>query len=89
MSDIPVKEIGELLDEISSKIPKIIKGLLDTMYSTESGEKMGQAVGAFYRELVKSEIPAEEALKMAKDYMLSLRDLTGSIGKVTKWENNK
>ena len=43
------------------------------------GEKMGEAVGSFYRQLVESGIPQEEALRMARDYMLSLKDITGAI----------
>ncbi|MGI5899097.1 MAG: hypothetical protein ACOX8S_04135 [Christensenellales bacterium] len=77
-NDIPVKEIGELLDQVSGKLPKMISGLLDTMYSAEAGQKMGQAVGSFYKELVGSGIPPEEALKMARDYMLSIKEIARS-----------
>lgn len=77
MSDIPVKEISELLDTVSSKVPKLITSLVDTMYSVESAKKVGQAVGSFYKELVESGIPKEEALKMARDYILSMKDISG------------
>lgn len=83
-SDIPVKEIGELLDEVSGKLPKMISGLMDTMYSAEAGKKMGQAVGGFYKELIDSGIPSEDALKMSKDYMLSIKELVNSFGKSTE-----
>ncbi len=78
-NDIPVKEISELLDEVSNKLPKMITGLMDTLYSVESGKKMGQAVGNFYKELIESGIPQEEALRMARDYMLSLKDIAGTV----------
>jgi len=81
MSEVPVKEISQLLDELSSKVPKIISGLMDALYSAEAGKKIGQSVGSFYKELVNSGIPAEEALKLAKDYMFSLKDVTNSFGK--------
>lgn len=45
MSDIPVKEIGELLDEVSGKIPKLLTGVMDSLYSAEAGKKIGQASG--------------------------------------------
>jgi len=79
--DIPVKEIGELLDEVSGKLPKMISGILETLYSAEAGRSMGQSVGNFYKELVGAGISQEEALKMAKDYMLSLKDITSSFTK--------
>lgn len=80
-SEIPTKEIGELLDEVTSKLPKLINGLMDSMYSAEAGKKMGQAVGSFYKELLEAGIPQDEALKMAKDYVLSLKDITANINK--------
>lgn len=79
--NIPVKEIGALLDEISGKVPKMITGLIETLYSAESGKKMGQAVGSFYKELVEGGIPQDDALKMAKDYMLSLKEITSNFTK--------
>ena len=79
MGDIPVKEIGALLDEVSGKVPKLITGLLDTIFSAEAGQKMGKSVGNLYKELVDSGIPQEEAIKMAKDYMLSMKDMVGTM----------
>ena len=80
MADIPVKEIGELFDEVSGKVPKLITGLMDTIYSADAGTKMGKSVGNLYKELVDSGIPQEEAIKMAKDYMLSIKDIAGNFG---------
>jgi hypothetical protein len=81
MSDnnIPVKEIGEMLDEVSAKLPKLINGLMASLYSAEAGKNMGQAIGSLYKELIASGIPAEDALKMAKDYMLSLKDISSNL----------
>ena len=80
MPDIPdVKQLGELLDEVSVKVPKLINGLLDTVYSAEAGAKMGRAVGGLYKELVASGIPSEDALAMAKDYMLSLKNIMSNV----------
>lgn len=79
MSDIPVKEIGELLDEVSGKIPTLINGLMKTLFSAEAGKNMGQAVGSLYKELVESGIPKEDALQMARDYMLSLKDISRNM----------
>lgn len=69
MSDIPTKEIGELLEIVSAKVPKLLRDLLGTLYSEEAGTSVGKAVGAFYLELVNAGIPADEALTMTKDYM--------------------
>ena len=80
MTDINVKEIGELLDEVSGKVPKLISGLMDTLYSADSGTRIGKSVGNLYKELIDSGIPQEDAIKMAKDYMLSMKDMAGNLG---------
>lgn len=68
-------EVAQLLDKVAEKIPALLKGLREVVYSAEAGEQFGKAVGAFYSELVKQGIPKEQAMEMAKNYMISLRDL--------------
>jgi len=79
--DIPVKEIGELLDEVSTKVPKLINSLLSTLYSAEAGKNMGQAVGNLYKELIAAGLPQEVAIEMSKDYIQTLKGLTDSMNK--------
>lgn len=79
MDEIPVKEIGELLDAVSGKLPTLINGVMGSLFSAEAGKKMGQAIGNLYKELIESGIPKEDALQMARDYMLSLKDITKNM----------
>ena len=69
------KEIGDILTEVSDKIPKMIGGIMSQFYSPEAGKNMGQAVGNFYKELIAAGIPEEEAKEMAKDYMISIKKI--------------
>lgn len=73
--NIPVEEVNQLLDNISDKVPKMINSLMGTLYSAEAGKNMGQAVGNFYKELIESGIPKEDAMQMAKDYMLNIKEV--------------
>lgn len=76
--DMPDPEkIAKILDAVADKIPALLRALRDTVYSKEAGEHFGEAVGAFYRKLVEQGIPQEQALEMARGYMISLRDLVG------------
>ena len=75
------KEIGEILDVVSDKIPALLRGLRDVLYSKESAENMADSVGTFYKKLVEAGIPKEDALDMARGYMINLRDMIGSEGK--------
>lgn len=66
---IPTKEIGELLEIVSARVPALLKELLATLYSEEAGTNLGKSIGIFYKQLLDAGIPADEALKMTKDYM--------------------
>lgn len=74
-SDIPVEDIGRLLDEVSTKIPKLIDGLQKSYYNPENGASYGKAIGSFYKELIASGIPQDVAVKLTANYMFSFKDL--------------
>ena len=76
-----VKELAEMLDTITDKIPQLITGVVNTLYSAEAGKNIGQAVGSLYKELVESGIPEDAALDMAKSYMLSMKDISAMTNK--------
>lgn len=78
-NNIPTKEIGELLEVVSAKVPGFLNDLLGVLYSAEAGARVGKAVGAFYTELKKSGIPADEALHMTKDYMNYVKSVASEM----------
>jgi hypothetical protein len=69
------RDIREILEAVSDKVPKLIKEVMGSLYSKDAGTNMGQSVGAFYKELVDSGIPAKDALDMAKSYLFSIKDV--------------
>jgi hypothetical protein len=74
--DMPDPEkIAKILDAVADKIPALLRAIRDTVYSKEAGECFGEAVGSFYRKLIEQGIPQDQALEMARGYMISLRDL--------------
>ncbi|WP_052486995.1 hypothetical protein [Gordoniibacillus kamchatkensis] len=77
--NIPTKEIGELLEVVSAKVPGFLNDLLGILYSAEAGARVGKAVGAFYSELTRSGIPANEALQMSKDYMNYVKSVASEL----------
>jgi hypothetical protein len=66
------EHIGALLEEVTNKVPKLVSELVKSIYSAEAGSNFGKATGNLYKELIAAGIPQEEAIKMAKDYMLSI-----------------
>jgi len=73
--------VGEVLTVLHKHIPGLVKDLLGVLVSEEAGRKLGEAVGAFYKELREAGIAPDEALKMAKDYMESLVSLGRTLAK--------
>jgi len=67
-----VQELREVLSVVSQQVPGLLKGLRDVLYSKEAAENMADAVGTFYKKLVDAGIPKDDALEMARGYMINL-----------------
>lgn len=70
--------IGEMLDVVSEKIPKLIKMLMDNYYSEEAGKQIGRAVGSLYKELLDAGMTKEEAMTLARDYLNTVKEMKNS-----------
>ena len=75
-----VDDLRELLETVGEKVPDLLRGLRNLIYSKEAAENMADAVSTFYTKLVGAGIPKEDALDMARGYVLNLRELLGSKG---------
>jgi len=72
-----IEEVKAILETVSTQIPNLIRGIIDSFFSPEAGTRMGKAVAEFYKSLKEAGIPEQEALAMAKDY----------LGTLTKWSD--
>jgi len=92
MESHDVQDLREVLEVVSDKVPGLLSGLRDVLYSKESAENMAESVGTFYKKLVESGIPKEDALEMARGYMINMRDIMGkkgiNIGDFTHHDND-
>jgi hypothetical protein len=70
------KDIAELMDSISTKIPTLIKGVMESFYSPETATQMGRAVAEFRKALLEGGIPEREAMEMTRQYMSTLTNLS-------------
>ena len=64
--------LPELMNVLNDSIPKLISGLIGSVYSPEAAGNMGAAVGKFFRELVDQGIPEDVALDMTKKFVGAL-----------------
>jgi hypothetical protein len=75
-----VEDLREVLSIVTDQVPDLLRGLRNILYSKEAAENMADAVATFYKKLVEAGIPKEEAMDMARGYVLNLRELLGSKG---------
>lgn len=70
-----VRDLKQVLETVGEKVPQLIRGVLDSLYTKEAGASMGQSVGAYYQELIAAGLPQEAALEMTKEYSFSLKQV--------------
>ena len=66
------EEIAAIFETLSTQIPGMIRGILDSLFSPEAAAKMGKAIAEFNKNLKEGGIPEDEALEMTKDYLSTL-----------------
>lgn len=75
-----INDLKEILGVVTDKVPGILRGLRDVLYSKGAAENMAEAVATFYSKLVEAGIPKEQAMDMTRGYMINLRDLFSGKG---------
>ncbi len=77
--DMGVKEIGEVLDMVSTKLPGLIKQIYDTLFSEEGATSMSKAVGIFYKNLLEAGMDREDAMRLTQEYMSTLKSMLSQV----------
>jgi hypothetical protein len=72
-----IDDLKELLGVVTDKVPGILRGVRDVIYSKDAAENMAEAVATFYKKLVDAGIPKDQAMDMTRGYMINLRDIFG------------
>lgn len=76
------EELREIFSALNESIPKLISGLIGSVYSPEAAVRIAKAIGGFYRELIEQGIPEELALEMTKSYVsaLDFKSMMDTVG---------
>ncbi|MBU1049854.1 hypothetical protein KKG90_07525 [Candidatus Bipolaricaulota bacterium] len=75
-----IDDLKEVLGVVTDKVPGLLRGLRNVLYSKDAAENMAEAVATFYTKLVEAGIPKEQAMEMTRGYMINLRDIFGGKG---------
>ena len=66
------EKIKEILDVVSEKIPGLLKGLSELLYSPQSAKQYAEAAAIFYKELIKAGMTPEQAYELTRQYLSTL-----------------
>ncbi len=69
--------IAEVLDTVSDKVPKMIRGIIDSFFSPEAAANMAKSVAEFRKTLIENGIPEAEAMAMTREYMQTVTNWKG------------
>jgi hypothetical protein len=65
------KELKEILNTVSTEIPKLLESIGKVFSNPENANQIGKAVAQFYKELVAAGMTPQQAFELTKEYMSS------------------
>jgi len=71
------EDLAEVMDTMSDKIPKMIRGIIDSFFSPEAAANMAKSVAEFRKTLIENGIPEAEAMTMTREYMQTVTNWKG------------
>jgi len=69
--DMDAKELKEILNTVSTEIPKLLESIGKVFSNPENANQIGKAVAQFYKELIAAGMTPQQAYEMTRDYMAS------------------
>lgn len=66
--------LQEVLDVVADRIPNLLRSIREALYSKEAATDVAEAVGTIYTKLIEAGVPKDDALEMARGYMINLKD---------------
>lgn len=86
------EELKEILDAVANFLKEIkepLQDLINTVLSAFRGDKLGEEVASFYKNLVDSGVPRDVASKMAESFLEQRMSILDVVGKLSKLVSEK
>ena len=83
------EEVAEILSVVSDKVPGLIKGLVNAVFSEESARNMAKAAAAYYNELKAGRLPDDIALRMTQEYVSIFTKIGDVVKEARKFERGE
>ena len=82
------EDIAEILDTVSEKVPKMIKGIIGAFFSPDAAKDMAKSVAEFRATLIEGGIPEDEAMRMTREYMQTVTNWKGMVNEFKVGEHH-
>ena len=63
------KEVKEILEVVSTEIPKLLESISNVIYKAENAEVMGKSIAAFYKQMKEAGMDDKQAYEMTQKFM--------------------
>lgn len=75
------KDVKEVLEVVSSEIPKLLEAISNAMYTKENAENLGKSVAQFYKQMKDAGMDDKQAFELTEKFMQNF-SMGGMIGQV-------
>jgi len=75
------QEVKEILQVVSTEIPKLLESITNMMNKPENAENLGKSLAIFYKQLKDAGMDDKQAFELTQKYMASF-SIGGMIGQV-------
>jgi hypothetical protein len=65
------KEVKEVLEVVSTEIPKLLESISNVIYKSENAEVMGKSIAAFFKQMKEAGMDDKQAFELTQQYMKS------------------
>jgi hypothetical protein len=85
------QEVKEILNVVSTEIPKLLEAITTTVYSKENAEGFAKSVAAFYKSMKEAGMDDKQAYELTQKFMtnFSLGGMLGQVFQGKPWEGKK
>lgn len=73
------EELKEILQVVSTEIPKLLEGITKMMYDSQNAENLGKSVAQFYKQLIEAGMEPAKAAELTEKFMSNM-SIGGIIG---------
>lgn len=63
------KEVKEVLEVVSTEIPKLLESISNALYKPENATQLAESVAAFYRKMKEAGMDDKMAYELTQQYM--------------------